>query len=106
MSKIPSKFLSAVREGREFTVRYRWGEIYQGETEWTDWDKGVLVYMDKANENDEPGINIMDEVGWGYAGREKELEKTLGATIFGRFADPDTALEGPNQHIIQVEFQD
>jgi hypothetical protein len=102
MSKIPAKFLDAIRSGREFSVRYRWGEVFQGEAEWTEWDKGLLDYAEKANPNDEPGVNIMDEGGWGYAGREKELEKTLGHTIFGRFAEPSD----PNQHLLQVEFLD
>ncbi len=104
MSKIPPKFLAAVREGREFSVRYRWGEVFQGETEWTDWDKGLLEYLEKANDKDEPGVTIMDEGGWGYAGREKELEKIHGGTVFGRFADPDP--EEGQQHILQVEFEE
>jgi len=102
MSKIPSKFLGAIQSGQEFSVRYRWGEYFQGETEWTEWDKGLLAFMEKANPDDEPGLTILDEDGWGYAGREKELEQTLGKTIFGRFADPD----GANQRLLQVEFMD
>jgi hypothetical protein len=100
MSKIPSKFLAAVQSGQEFSVRYRWGETFHGETEWTEWDKGLLCYQEKANDKDEPGLSILDESGWGYAGREKILEEALGRTIFGRFAEPD---EG-NQHLLQVEF--
>ena len=103
MSKIPSKFLTAVQSGQEFPVRYRWGETFNGDTDWTEWDKGLLCYQDKANNKDEPGVSILDEGGWGYAGREKDLEKVIGQkTIFGRFAEPgDTG----NQHLLQVEFQ-
>ena len=102
MSKIPSKFLSAVQSGQEFPVRYRWGETFNDETEWTEWDKGLLCYVEKANDKDEPGVSILDETGWGYAGREKGLEPAFGKTVFGRYADPE---EGTNQHLMQVEFQ-
>ena len=101
MSKIPSKFLAAIREGREFSVRYRWGEVFQGQVDWTEWDKGLLAYIEKANPNDEPGINILDEGGWGYAGREKDLEKIHGETIFGRYSDTED-----QQHLLQVKFED
>jgi hypothetical protein len=102
MSKIPSKFLTAIQGGQEFPVRYRWGETFSGETEWTEWDKGLLAFQEKANAKDEPGVNILDETGWGYSGREKALEDAFGKTIFGRFAEPgDTG----NQHLLQVEFQ-
>ena len=101
MSKIPSKFLSAVQSGQEFPVRYRWGETFNGETDWTDWDKGLLCYQEKSNDKDEPGISILDEGGWGYAGREKDLEPNFGKTVFGRYAEPEKG----NQHLLQVEFQ-
>jgi hypothetical protein len=97
MSKIGKKFLAAVKSGSEYCVRYRYGERYQGEIEWLDWDKGVLCYVEKANPEGEPGINILDETGWGYAGREKDLE-TDGSHVFGR------NVEGPNQHLLQVQF--
>jgi len=104
MSKIPTKFLDAVRSDREFAVRYRWGETFQGDTEWTVWDKGLLCFLEKANDKDEPGVSILDESGWGFAGREKALEPTFGKTIFGRFAAPgETEV---NQHLLQVEFQE
>lgn len=97
MSKIPSKFLDAVRD-EQMAVRYRWGETFQGKTEWTSWDKGLLVYEEKTNSNDEPGVNILDEGGWGFAGREKDLEEIFGHIIFGRYSD------GPNEHLIQIEM--
>jgi len=102
MSKIPNKFLSAVQSGQEFQVRYRWGETFDGNTDWTEWDKGLLCYQEKANDKDEPGVSILDEGGWGYAGREKVLEVTFGKTVFGRFAEPSGT---GNQHLLQVEFQ-
>jgi len=109
MSKIPSKFLNAIKDGQEFPVRYRWGEHYEGDIEWLDWDKGVLCYVEKANDRDEPGVNILDETGWGYAGREKDLEasffekdSTRRTTIFGRYGE--TAEGATNQHLLQVEF--
>lgn len=108
MSKIPNKFLSAIKDGQEFPVRYRWGEQYQGEIEWLDWDKGLLCYMEKSNDRDEPGVHILDESDWGYAGREKELEASffeknpgLRTTIFGRYGESATET---NQHLLQVEF--
>jgi hypothetical protein len=105
MSAISKKFLEAVKNGREFSVRYRWGETFQGQTDWTEWDKGVLAFLEKANPDDEPGITILDETGWGFASREKELEKAFGLSkdkgeaIFGRYA------AGGNEHLLQVVFE-
>jgi len=97
MSKIGSKFLAAVAGGAEYCVRFRWGERYNGEVEWLEWDKGVLTYQEEANDKGEPGIHILDESGWGYAGREKDLESD-GSHVFGRYA------EGENQHLLEVQF--
>lgn len=97
MAKIGKKFLAAVKSGAEYCVRYRWGERFQGEIEWLDWDKGVLTYLEKANDQDEPGITILDETGWGYAGREKDLD-TEGSHVFGRYSEEE------NQHLLQVQF--
>lgn len=98
MSRIPSKFIEAMQDGREFQVKYRWGEVFEGQTEWTDWDKGLLTFVEKANDKDEPGVNILDEGGWGYAGREKELEETFGHKVFGRYAEEE------NQHLLHIQF--
>ena len=102
MPRIGKKFLADIESGTEYSVRYRWGERFQGEIEWLDWDKGVLTYVAKANDRDEPGINILDEGGWGYAGREPELDDACAVPgkkshVFGRYA------EGPNQHLMQVQ---
>lgn len=100
--KIPDKFLTAIRDGArdEFPVQYRWGETYQGETDWTEWDKGLLAFVEKANDKDEPGVNILDESGWGFAGRDKSREESFGKTLFVRYSDGES-----QQHLLQVQFQ-
>ena len=96
--KISQKFIVALKQGRKIPVKFRWGETYEGDTEWTEWEQGILVYEDSTNTKGEEGVNIDDVGGYGYAGRDKKLEKCFGRTIFSRFTDED------NQHHLQVEF--
>jgi hypothetical protein len=97
--KISQKFVVAFKNGRQEPVNYRWGETYQGETEWTDWEEGTLIYEEEVNSKGEDGVNIKGVGGYGYAGREKDLEKDFGKIIFGRFSDES------NQHCLQVKFK-
>jgi hypothetical protein len=99
VKKIPSKFLDAVQSDQEFPVEYRWGETYEGQTDWTDWDKGLLIFLGKANDKDEPGVSILDEPGWGYAGRDKTREDVFGKTIFVRYSEGES-----QKHLLQVRF--
>lgn len=98
MAKIGNKFLRALQGGRIMRVKFRWGETFQGETDWTDWEIGELTFHEDANPENEAGVNIKGISGWGYASREKELEETYGAYIFGRYRNES------NQHLLQVQF--
>jgi hypothetical protein len=76
-------------------VRYRCGELYNSKIEWSEISEGVLQARESCNDQDEPGIAVLDLDEPGYAGYEP---RTGNYWRYNHESDPEVFRE----HCLQV----